>query len=320
MDRSIRRNILLGFFVMVGIILFIIGIFLVGAKSEMFKKTFPLTAKFTNATGLKNGSNVRYNGVKVGIVTTVNIIDDSTVQVDMQIENSKRPFITTSAIATIASDGLMGDKIINISTGNTKGMPIQSNDNLQAHNPINTDQVMQTLNSSNENIKVITENLKTLTADLNDKNGTIQMLYKDPEAAFDLKTSFSNLRMVTEHVTKLSKTLQGITADIQHGKGTVAELLNDTALGNDMVSTMASLKATSNKLNAVSNQLSLTTQRVNNGNGTVNMLLTDTAFAANVQQSVVNLKQASKGLDEDMEGLKHSFLLRRYFRKKMKKQ
>ena len=68
MDKDLKRNILLGFFVMMGIILFIIGIFLVGSKNEMFQKTFPITARFTNATGLKLGSNVRYNGVKVGIV------------------------------------------------------------------------------------------------------------------------------------------------------------------------------------------------------------------------------------------------------------
>ncbi|MDR3680033.1 MAG: MlaD family protein [Flavipsychrobacter sp.] len=319
MDKSVKRNILLGLFVVVGIVLFIIGIFLVGAKSEMFKNTFPLSAKFTNATGLKIGSNVRYNGVKVGIVKTVNIIDDSTVQVDMQIEDSKRMFITTTAVATIASDGLMGDKLVNIITGKPGGITIRNYAYLQTHNPINTEQVLQTLSGSNENIRMITENLKILTSDLNNKNGALQMLYKDTDAAFDLKTSFSNLRLVTGKVAQVSQTLQDITALIQHGKGTAAELLNDTVLGHNLASTMASLKETSNKLNAVSNQLSLTVQHVNNGNGTVNMLLTDTTLAANVQQSVLNLKKASKGLDEDMEGLKHSFLLRKYFRKKSRK-
>src|ERR1017187_1950238 len=114
MDKTLRKNIFLGFFVLIGIILFIVGIFLVGSKNEMFQKTFPITARFTNATGLKSGSNVRYNGVKVGIVKSVNLINDTLVQVDMSIEEDKRHFILTNATAAIASDGLMGDKIVNI--------------------------------------------------------------------------------------------------------------------------------------------------------------------------------------------------------------
>src|ERR1035437_314796 len=121
MDKALRKNILLGFFVLIGIILFIIGIFLVGSKSGMFTKAFPITAKFTNATGLKVGSNVRYNGVRVGIVKSVTLINDTLVQVDMQIEENRRPYILKGAVATIASDGLMGDKIVNITAGMNGG-------------------------------------------------------------------------------------------------------------------------------------------------------------------------------------------------------
>ncbi len=318
MDKSIRKNILLGFFVLLGIVLFIIGIFQVGSKNGMFTKTFVITAKFANATGLKTGGNVRFNGVKVGIIKGVNLINDTVVQVDMQIEESKRMFITKNAIAAIASDGLMGDKLVNITTLKNGGATIQNNDTIQSHNPINTDRVLETLNQSNDNIKVITQNLKILTTDLNSDNGTIQSLYKDPEMARNLKQSFNNLNIATNKVLLVSSSLQEITSQIKHGNGAIGEVLYDTTLGKNLLFVFEKLKETSNQLNATSNQLSITMQRVNSGKGAANLLLADTSFATNIQQSMINIKNAAKGLDENMEALKHSVLLRRYFRKQAK--
>ncbi len=319
MDSTIKKSILLGFFVLIGIILFIIGIFQIGAKNEMFEKTFPITAKFTNATGLKLGSNVRYNGVKVGIVKTVKLINDTLVQVDMQIEESKRSFIHKDAIATISSDGLMGDKLISIIPGkNNTGQQIQNFDLLQTHNPLNTEEVLQTLSESNENIKVITENLKMVSTELTTKNGPAQMLYKDTTLAKNLKQSFINLDAITGKVLIVSNTLENITMQIQNGDGALGKIINDTGFTNNLTNTFNKLNATSNELNRVSNGLSIFIEHANTSKGAINMLLADTAFAANVQQSMQNIKKASIGLNQNMEALKHNFLTRSYFRKQEK--
>ncbi len=319
MDKVIRKNILLGFFVFIGLILFIVGIFLVGAKSEMFKKTFTITAKFSNATGLKAGSNVRYNGVKVGIVKSVTLINDTLVQVDLQIEEVKRGFIHNTAVASIASDGLMGDKIVNISPGKSEGEVVKNNEIVQVQNPLIIDQVMLTLSKSNENIKVITENLKALTSDIVSNNGTVQSLYKDTLMAMNLKKSFSNLDAITGKVLVVSNTLQQVTAQIQHGNGLLSEVINDTGLANNLAYTMDKLKETSDELIKVSGNLNKTVQSANTGKGALNMLLSDTTLSSNVQQSIINIKKASVGLNENMEALKHNFLTRGYFRKQEKK-
>jgi phospholipid/cholesterol/gamma-HCH transport system substrate-binding protein len=319
MEKELKRNILLGFFILVGIILFITGIFLIGSKSEIFKKTFPITAKFSNAIGLKLGSNVRYNGVKVGIVKSVDLINDTLVQVDMSIEEEKRHFIHSNAIASIASDGLMGDKIVNIIAGKGGDKQVKDNDLLVAHNPLNTDHVLETLSQSNENIKVITDNLKTLTSEINSNNGPVQLLYKNPEMAKQLKHSFSNLDAITSKVLNVSATLQQLTSQIQKGNGALNTMINDTALANNISYTFDKLKATSDELIKASGNLNQTIQYANSGKGTLNMLLTDTTFAATVQQSMANIKKASIGLDENMEAMKHNFLTRGYFRRQAKK-
>ena len=319
MDKTLKKNILLGFFVLIGIILFIAGIFMVGSKNGMFQKTFSVTARFTNANGLKLGSNIRYNGVKVGIVKSVTLINDTLVQVDMQIEESKRRFIFRGAVAAIASDGLMGDKMVNIIAGKNSGEQVQNNDVLVSHNPLNTDQVLQTLSQSNDNIRVITENLKTLTSDIVSNNGPAQLLYKDSVMGKNLKQSFTNLDAITDKVLKASTSMQQITEQIQNGDGILSEIINDTSLAKNLSYTLDKLKATSDELTNASGELSQTIQHANSGKGTLNMLLTDTALSANVQQSMVNIKNASKGLNENMEALKHNFLTRGYFRKQARK-
>ena len=322
MDKAQRKNILLGLFVLLGIIIFIFGIFMVGSKNEMFKKTFTISARFTNANGLKPGSNIRYNGVKVGIVKSVTLLNDTLVRVDMNIEENKRQFILKNVVASIVSDGLMGDKMVNI-TANKNGEAgvavIENNDVIQSRNPLNTDVVMQTLSATNENVKVISENLKKLTSDLNSENGTVQALYKDPAMANNLKNSFSNLNLITNKVLTVSSSLQHITDQIQNGNGTVGEILNDTTLGKNLAQALTKLKETSDELNKVSGKLSTTMDHVNSGNGAVNMALTDTAFSSNIKQSMLNIKSASEKLDKNMEALKHNFLLRGYFRKQEKR-
>ncbi len=319
MDKSRRKNIILGLFVTIGIILFIFGIFQVGIKKEMFKKTFIISVNFRNTTGLKSGSNVRFNGVKVGIVKAVNLINDTSVRVDLQIEENKRVFIFKNAVASISSDGLMGDKLVNLTPGKGASEVVANNDIISGHDPLNTDDVMRTLSATNDNVKIISENLKVLTTNLNSENGTIQALYKDPEMADNLKNSFTNLSLLTGKVLAVSGALQSITSQIQSGNGALGEVLYDTTLGKDLSHTLNKMKETSDELNMVSGQLSVTMKNVNSGKGTVNMLLTDTAFSSNIQQSLLNIKSASKNLDQDMEALKHNFLLRSYFRKQEKK-
>jgi phospholipid/cholesterol/gamma-HCH transport system substrate-binding protein len=318
MDKTRKKNILLGLFVLVGLVLFIFGIFQVGAKNELFSKNFPISARFANATGLKNGSNVRFNGVNVGIVKAVNLINDTLVQVDMRIEENKRAFITTNAIAAIASDGLMGDKIVNITTFSKGGERITDNYVISSHNPINTDRVLQTLSESNENIKVITANLKTITSDLNSGNGPAQALYKDPEMTRNLKQAFSNLNLATDKVLTVSTALQKMTVQIQQGKGALGAVLYDTTIGKSLAYTLSNLKQTSKELNNSSAKLDTAMQHINSGKGTVNLLLTDTALASDIQKSMANIKNASAAMDLNMEALKHSIFLKRYFRKKAK--
>jgi len=81
---------------------------------------------------------------------------------------------------------------------------------------------------------------------------------------------------------------------------------------------MASLQITSKNAEIITEQLAEIMVKINTGNGILGRLLQDSAFAENLSQTMVNLKTSSKGLDENMEAVKHNFLLKGFFNKKAK--
>ena len=83
----------------------------------MFSSTFQVSGIFKDISGLQVGNNVRYSGINVGIVEDIQQVSDSTVKVDMQIEEKTRKFMKKNAKAIIGSDGLMGNKIMIIIPG-----------------------------------------------------------------------------------------------------------------------------------------------------------------------------------------------------------
>lgn len=320
MNNEIKSDIRLGLFVIIGISIFIIGIFLIGAKEDIFTSTTRISALFDDATGLRAGAYVRYDGARVGDVDNVTIINDSTVKVDMKIELSKKILIKKDDIAAIASDGLMGDKLINITPGKKQMDIVKDGDFIQSSNPLNFDKVLRTLDNTNENVAVVTNNLKQFTSDLNEKNGTLQSLFKDSTMTDNIRQTFQNMKTMTVQLNELSGSLQHIANDVEKGKNSVGKILNDTLLASNLDNTISQLRNTSEKLNVASDQLSLTFQKINNGTGTISQLLSDTSMAGNVRQSLVNIKNSTDAFNQNMEALKHSIFFRGYFKKQGKKE
>jgi phospholipid/cholesterol/gamma-HCH transport system substrate-binding protein len=105
----------LGIFVAVGIALFAVAIFILGKQRNLFNPVLKITTTFYNVSGLKVGNNVRFSGINVGTVDRIDIINDSTVQVDMIIRKEINQFIKTDCLVSIGSEGIIGDRIVMIS-------------------------------------------------------------------------------------------------------------------------------------------------------------------------------------------------------------
>jgi len=79
---------------------------------------------------------------------------------------------------------------------------------------------------------------------------------------------------------------------------------------------MQSISVTASNAEIITQQLAEIMSKINSGTGTLGRLIQDTTIARNLDQTIVNLKKSSKGLNENMEAVKHNFLLKGFFNKK----
>lgn len=286
----------------------------------MFGKTFVLTCEFSDVNGLAVGNNVRYSGIEVGTVEKIAFSNDSTIRVDMLIDENFKKYIRANSIASIGTDGLMGNKLVSIAPG-TSDVPLVDNLSvIRSLKIVNTEEMLRTLDVTNNNISTITKNLKEITENVNRSRGTLYTILMDTLLAGDVEKTLQNIQYVSRNLVETSGKLSEIAHEAGSGKGIFGVMLNDTVMANDLRNAVINVKNGSEKFSLITNDVSAITEQINNGEGLVNGLLTDSSMAMDLRNALINIEAASKKLDEDLEGLKHSIFLRSYFRKKEKEK
>lgn len=114
MTNQEGNNIKLGVFVMTGLLALILAFYLIGKNHNLFGSDFKIRIRFSNLNGLTEGNNVLFSGIQAGTVKTIHMMNDTTIEVTVLVDNKIRSYIRKNAVATIGTEGLMGNKIVNI--------------------------------------------------------------------------------------------------------------------------------------------------------------------------------------------------------------
>lgn len=197
MKKNSGKDIRLGVFVSIGILLFIGGLYFVGKKQGMFSKTFAVSAVFNDVSGLRAGNNVRFSGINLGIIQSIDIITDTTVRVVMSLDENARRFIKVDARASIGSEGLMGNKIVSISPGTPGNKEIQNNGVLATNQPIDMDDILLKLSLTADNASTITGDMAEIMRNIREGKGTIGRLFMDSVYADNIDQTLVNLKQGT---------------------------------------------------------------------------------------------------------------------------
>ena len=188
----------LGMFVTLGLLLFIIVVYFIGKQQNLFGSTFRISSNFKTISGLEVGNNVRFSGINVGTVEEIKLINDSTVVVQLVLKEDVQKFIKTDAIASIGSDGLMGDKVLTISPGTKSQTIIKDNGKIASVNGIEMKDIMKSVKRSVDNIGIISEELAIFSYSMNNGNGALAKLVRDEEMANNVSSTLSNLEKGTK--------------------------------------------------------------------------------------------------------------------------
>lgn len=194
MEKTTANKIKLGIFVSITMGLFILGIYFIGQRQQLFSNTFRVSGIFKDISGLQVGNNVRFSGINVGIIESIEQITDSTVQVDMMINESSRKFIKKNAKAVIGSDGLMGNKIIIIMSGPIGKAPLVDNDFIETVQPISMDDILSKLKITGDNAASITGDLALVMGNIREGKGTIGKLLMDSTLAENVDQALVNIK------------------------------------------------------------------------------------------------------------------------------
>jgi len=195
-----RKNykIKLGLFVITGLILLFLAIFVIGKQKNLFDPVFAIKANFENVSGLQVGNAVRFSGINVGTVDQIAIINDSTVQVTMLVKKDVKKFIKQDSEAGIGSEGIIGDKLIVLSRGGISNKVIKEGQLIASNEPVETDAIMESLQITADNAAIATGEITEILAKVNEGKGSLGKLINDDSMADALDATMTNLKTSTK--------------------------------------------------------------------------------------------------------------------------
>lgn len=309
----------LGVFIIVGTLLFVFAIYTIGEKQNLFSNSFILKTQFNNINGLQKGNNVRFSGIEIGTVSSIKMLNDSTIIVEMNIDEKITTHIKKNAIASIGTDGIVGNVLINIFPRNGVTFPIENGDIIESYSKVSADDMLNTLSATNENAAILMSNLIKITNRLNETKGTFGMLLNDSLMAKDLKQSIYNLRKVSYGATNSINEFNSILNSFKNNEKSIAGiLLNDTISGKQLKSTLTTVNIASKRLDSTVNNLNQLIKGINSSDGAVNYITKDSILVNDLKKSINNINEGTYKFNENMEALKHHFLFRKYFKNKEK--
>lgn len=307
----------LGLFVLAGTVLLVLGLYLLGSKRGLFSSTITVSAEFRQVGGLRPGNNVRYAGINVGTVERLTIMNDSTVRVDIALREDQAAHIRTNAIVSIGSDGLMGNKLMNIEPGDGPGEPVTDGSVLHTSIPLDTDAMLETLDRTNDNLAAITTDLRLLAERLN-RPGSVLDLFSDTALAAQLRGSLSELNATAQAARSATQQANALIADVRDGKGALGTLIGDPVAELQVKGLLQQLQLLSDSLSSAAGEVERFSTGLNDPKGLTHALTQDTIVASDVRRSLANLEQGSELLNENLKALQRNWFFRRYFKEKEK--
>lgn len=201
MKTTGTQKIKTGVFVLIALAVLAITIYLIGRQKSLFTNTFPVYANFKNVSGLQIGNFVRFAGINIGTVEDISIKNDTTVRVDLVLQTRVKPYIKADSKVNIASDGLMGDKLIQIAPG-TDSAGLLKTGELIAVNPMDMDRLMNKIAAIADNAQIITNNLGEITGKINGGKGSLGRLLNNDDFEKNINATVESANKTVQNIGK----------------------------------------------------------------------------------------------------------------------
>src|SRR5438128_7603326 len=247
-----------GAFVFVGLAMLGALVVQFGRLGEGLKTYYPLTVRFTDASGLLKGSDVLLGGAKIGKVSGGPRMVPGSQGVDVPLKIYDYIKIPEGSKFTVGSSGLLGDRFVNVvlPPGQPKAF-LAPNTHISGARETGIDDLtreggalvndvrstVQKLNQetlSSQNM----ENLKSSMEHLNQATGALAESSKKLDGVVDQADStMASAKKAADNLQSAIADTRKVLRSATQGKGLVATLLNDPALAADLHALITNLRA-----------------------------------------------------------------------------
>lgn len=296
-----------GAFVIGGVLLFAVGIFLIGNRRMLFDDTFRVYAEFAEIAALENGATVRVAGMDAGEVEIIRVPPSPSgrFRVRMRVREDLHQLVRLDSVASIQNDGLVGNKFVQVEAGSEEAETVPDQGTIQSQEPFDIADMMEklsgTIDTVNDTIVTLRAELETTLTTLVDTATTAQTLITDVGA--DARAIMASGQQVTED-------LQTIVAGVRQGRGTVGRLINDDALFESAKNIAADAEKTMANVREASEQARTAIADLRSKGGSVEDLTT------NLNQTLSLARDAMSDMAENTEALKRNFFFRGFFNRR----
>ncbi|RNC65675.1 MlaD family protein [Proteiniphilum sp. X52] len=307
--KNTKKALRLGIFVAAALILFVVAVYLIGSKGNLFSPTKDVFSSFKDIRGLVEGNNVRFAGINVGTVKNIRIISDTSVVVTMSIREDYSKYIYKNSKVQIGQEGLMGGKIVLISSGTPEAGVIEDNDFLAVAEGLDVQGMIAQAQTMLREATQTVSNLNSVTDKINEGDGDIARLLNGNDLTTQLGIAARKLNSSMSDVNE-------ITRKVSNGQGDLGKLISDDAITDQLSGIMENLYATSVKADGVVGELQQTAHAINYGEGVLPRLLHDKELGLSVDTALTRVDKGVFEVTRAAETIADSWIFRLFSKKK----
>jgi len=301
-----------GVFVVAGVSLFTVGLFMIGDRQMAFAKKFTVFTEFKKITGLQPGGIVRVSGAKAGTIKA--IAPPSTpggrFRVELEVSEALHPLVRMDSLASIETEGLVGGSYLGVGSGTGASPTAAAGATIQSKEPFEIAELMQEMSDT---IVKVNDTIQKVNDSIDEMKGDMQRAVVSGADTIDdahklLAAVSGDVKAMAANGAKLSADAAQITETIRKGEGSLGLLVNDDELYRRATSVAKQADEIATSARQVVDQAKKTLEGFEAKDGPVE------GMTASIKQTMGDARKAMSGFAESMEALKHNFLLRGFFK------
>ncbi|MFB3853576.1 MAG: MlaD family protein [Vicinamibacterales bacterium] len=301
------RLIGIGAFVVGGLALFAVGLFLIGERRMLFEDQFEIYTEFANLSGVQSGSQVTVAGMAAGEV--VGIVPppgpSGKFRLKLRVRERLHPLVRTDSVATVRTEGIVGGRFLQIVAGSEVAPEAPSGSTIPSQEPFDVAALLDQISETVTNLNATIVNVKT------DIEGVLRVIATaGADADALIRDVGGDVKGITRSGNQIAADVEAMVRDVRAGRGTIGRLVNDDEMYERAKAIAEDAEEAVRNLREATAQANEAVRRLSGKEGAIE------GMSADLRRSLDRANSALTNIDEATEALKHNWFFSGYFKRR----